>query len=504
MNKKMFLLPFLSISLLVGCAGIGPRRSSQSGTSQSGTQSGTQSQSGQGDKELWELDEVEGESTIAQVKAGTVGEYYTVRGTVVANSGSTLAIYRKGQFLYCYNFKAGAHDGLVDHPLGSYVEIHAQSSAYSESIQLTAFDVGTEKTTDKYDKAAKLTVLAQQGETVAPVKLSAAADFANSAAGTLMEIEFVAGADMTFKVDTANNQDLKGTVNGNKIGLRMEKYLPEAIQTALVADNPAFAVGATYKVVALAAATSDMVVRGVLCEGSSWVKTKDAEFAEPEEVLLDCLQPRVMEGKTTKIDWEIFPENAKQEIEFTSGDEAIAKVDNDGVVTGIAPGNVTITAKAVQKPSVAATFEIEVYENPNQLVVIDFTTGEYTGTEVDVSGMQYSSDYNNYTLAKSSAEPAGAKGFLFTAPKELVSLTIHYSGKHDNVDAYAGTDTTGTKLHTAGGTGALSSNTETFGAAEKAAFYCEIEITGSVTKVYFHNNTDFNVYIYGLTYEIAK
>ena len=286
----------------------------------------------------------------------------------------------------------------------------------------------------------------------------------------------------------------------------MEKFCPQDVQTALLQANSAkFEDHATYKVIALAAATSDMIVRGVLCEGSSWVKTAEPAFAAPTEVTLECLQPSIVEGKTTKIDWLIEPETAKQEITFTSSNDLIATVDKDGVVTGIAAGKATIRGAATAKPEVYDEIEITVTENPYQLVVIDFTVGEYTGTEVDLNGMAYSADYNNYTLAKSSAEPAGAKGFTFTAPKALVSLTIHYSAKHDNVDAYAGTDTTGTKLHTAGGTGALSANTETFGQAEKSAFFCEIELGENVvTSVYFHNNTDYNVYIYGITYEIAK
>lgn len=359
MNKKLILLPFLAISLLVGCSST----NNGSSTSKEDSQSGSESGSSDVAKEIWEEDEVEGESTIQQVKEGTAGEYYTVRGTVVANSGSTLAIYRKGQFLYCYNFNATNHDNIAEHPLGSFVEIHAISSAYEGSVQLTAYNVGNIGE-DKYDQDATLKVLQEKGETVNPVKVSAAADFANAnAAGMLMEVEFVAGGDFTFDAANNNNQDLAGKVGEFDLTLRMEKYLPADVKTALLEANPAqFADHATYKVVALGAATSSGNVRGLLVEGSSWSKTADAHFDDPTEVLLDSTENEVEVGKTLALDWAVMPETAKQEVTFSSSDDTKATVDANGVITGVAAGEVTITATATAKPEVKGTFKVTVVE----------------------------------------------------------------------------------------------------------------------------------------------
>lgn len=368
MNKKMFLLPFLAVSLLVGCTG-GKEAShsgsaSGSGSSQTSSQSGggESSQSSQGQKEIWELDEVEGESTFAEVKAGEAEQYYTVRGTVVANSGSTLAIYRKGQFLYCYNFKAGEHDNLEEHALGAYVEIHAQSSKYEGSTQLTAYNVGAEKNEHNYDLAASLKVLQAQGEEVAPVKITEADQLSNAnGAGMLMELSFVPEADKTFAVDTANNQDLKGKVAGADFTIRMEKYLPQDVQTALTtANDPQFLDHGTYKVVALGAATSSGNVRGLLVEGSSWVKTADPHFDDPTSVLLDCTEDEVEVGGKITLEWQVLPLTAKQAVTFTSSDDTKATVDEKGVVRGVAAGDVVITAAATALPTVKATFEVTV------------------------------------------------------------------------------------------------------------------------------------------------
>lgn len=386
MNKKLFLLPFLAVSLLVvGCTGA---QTNPSGGEQS-QQGGGEGSGSQGQKEIWEEDEVEGESTIAQVKAGEAGQYYTVRGTVVANAGSTLAIYRKGQFLYCYNFKAEAHENLVDHPLGAYVEIHAQSSAYSGSVQLTAYDVGEQKTDAKYDLAASLKVLAAKGEEVAPVVVSEAAQLTNAAAaGMLMKAEFVSLADATLKADTKNNQDVKGKIGDNNFTLRMDKYVPEDVQAALVEANGAEILDhATYEVVCLGAATSDGVVRGILCEGASWRKTKDASFDDPTAVVLDSTENEVEAGKTLALDWAVEPETAKQAVTFTSSDEDVATVDEAGVVTGVAPGPVTITAAAVAKPEVTGTFALTVVAPAaaplTEAVTLDFSARTETGTWLD-------------------------------------------------------------------------------------------------------------------------
>lgn len=384
MNKKLFLLPFLTISLLVGCNNNANSKPADSSNSEPAA------------KKIWELDEVEGESTIQQVKEGTAGQYYKVRGTVVANSGSTLAIYRKGQFLYCYNFKADATEKLKAHPLGSYVEIYAQSSSYSGSVQLTAYDVGTEKSSDKYDLAASLTVLENEGETVEPVTVTTAAELANApAAGKLMKFDFVPKKDFTFAADATDNQDLEGFIGETAFTIRMEKYLPADVKTALLAASPAqFAIGAKYSIVALGAATSSGNVRGLLVEGSSWTKTDDAHFAEPTAVIVapadGAATVEVEVGKTTMLDFLVQPNNAKQVVTWSSQDANIAKVEavgDQGKVTGVATGEVKIYAAAADKATVKGEITVKVVKPAaapiTETVKLDFSARTETGTYLD-------------------------------------------------------------------------------------------------------------------------
>ncbi len=333
MNKKIILLPFLAVALLTGCGN---------------------------KKEVkpWEEELTEGESTFAQVKAGTVGEYYKVRGTVVWNSGSTTAIYRNGEFLYCYNFntnteKTGNED-LGEHKLGSYVEIYAQSSAYSGSIQLTAYP-------DGYDVDAKCLTIAEVGETVNPVVVSDPANLVNANAGTLAKIELVADADYTIP-STALSSDLymnfKMTDSANTaLAVKVEKFLPaEDIANLAGTINQ----GDKLEIVGMLAATSSGNCRMVLGQGSSYTVTEAKVWAEPTGVTVtsagDATSVKVNE--TLQLSATVAPAEAKQKVTWSSSDETKATVSASGKVTGVATGDVVITATA--KEGVSATFNVTV------------------------------------------------------------------------------------------------------------------------------------------------
>ena len=371
MNKKIILLPFLMAGLLIGCnpsrgGSSSQQQSSGSQTSQSSEgSSGGQSQS-TSEKAIWEEDLVSGESTIAQVKTGTPGEYYKVRGTVVWNSGSTLALARNGEFLYCYNFNGDSattgNEDLKAHPLGSYVEIYGQSSEYSGSIQLTAY------VNKAYDPDAKLTVLADQGEPVQPVEVKTAEAFANGpAAGMLAKVLYTADKDYELAANTAANTDFGGAIEGLSEDavstpiMRMEKYLPADIQTALIANNPAFEEGSVYEVVGLLAATSKGSARVMLGEGSSWALKTAKVWDEPTGVTITAAgdATEVEVDSSLQLTAVVAPAGAKQKVEWavTTGAE-FATIDQTGKVTGVAVGDIVVTATA--KEGVAGTLNLHV------------------------------------------------------------------------------------------------------------------------------------------------
>lgn len=76
----------------------------------------------------------------------------------------------------------------------------------------------------------------------------------------------------------------------------------------------------------------------------------------------DALSLKV--GQIGQVKAVTIPANAtEQGIEYSSSDEAIAVVDNDGKVTATAPGEVVITAKSTYNNAITAECNIKVYED---------------------------------------------------------------------------------------------------------------------------------------------
>jgi len=73
-------------------------------------------------------------------------------------------------------------------------------------------------------------------------------------------------------------------------------------------------------------------------------------------------------GKELQLTTVKTPEDAEDpEIEWSSGDESIAKVDNTGKVTGISAGTVAITAKVKDSsPEISDTFQLTVLADPTE------------------------------------------------------------------------------------------------------------------------------------------
>lgn len=99
-------------------------------------------------------------------------------------------------------------------------------------------------------------------------------------------------------------------------------------------------------------------------------------------ISLDKTEATIKDSETLTLTATIEPENAdNKEIEWTSSDEEVATVA-DGVVTGVAPGTATITAKALGGNEVTATCKITVeatlvekIEITAETPVEDFTVG---------------------------------------------------------------------------------------------------------------------------------
>lgn len=273
MNKKI-LLPLLILGLgLSACTPVNPGPESQPDGGDSNT---TESEV---ETPIWEEELVEGETAISELINGTDGDYYMVRGTVVGRSGSTMALARGDDFVYCYNFKANAEGtSIAEYETGNYVEVYGQISHYEGSVQLTAYVGGA------YDTNAYVEVLETEGETIAPTVLNAdnfSTVHVNTNAGKLLKAEGLVNVSGAYTATGTANEDAKFKLGENDVTVRLEKYFDTATRADFVATLDALEATATYTIVAIMTASSGGG-RLMLLDSSTVTKTADA-VAAPEE-----------------------------------------------------------------------------------------------------------------------------------------------------------------------------------------------------------------------------
>ena len=374
MKKKLFLLPILTFSLaLAGCS-LFNDEDGQENNNNGGEQQ-------QGPKEIWEEDLVEGESSFAQVKASSLNQYFKVRGTVAANVGNSFSLYRNGEFLYCYNFPAGQTELLGEHALGSYVEVYAYAEEYS-GVQLKAYGVpGSQQDERQYDLAAKVTKLADRGETIVPKQPSAEADFENAKlSGAMVKVNWVADQDLELDMaETSNYQDCKGLVGDVKVQLRLDKYLPADVRTAIFPtdESKKLDIGCTYDLYTMATGTSSGSVRLTYTDATTIVKTGSITWSPATSVTIEAEGDlhSIEAFKTLQLDATVHADGdgrAKPVVDWSSDHADIAKVDEEGLVKGVKEGDAIITAASHEYPDVKGTYNIHV--TPSTLVVTEIAS----------------------------------------------------------------------------------------------------------------------------------
>jgi len=152
------------------------------------------------------------------------------------------------------------------------------------------------------------------------------------------------------------------------------------------------------------------------------------------------------EGTEISLTATIRPTDAVRTLIWTSSDESIATVDENGKVSAIIPGTVTITATSAINPEVYATCLIEVLEavvvgannakfvrvaNSNRITTITFTTNVILSNgrnEVRTYAIQIGANNNNIDGR-----------YIFPAGHDLAGLTLTYDikGNGSNIKAFS-------------------------------------------------------------------
>lgn len=149
-------------------------------------------------------------------------------------------------------------------------------------------------------------------------------------------------------------------------------------------------------------------------------------------------------GTQTSVSLIKTPENTTEGIEFTSSDETIAKVDQNGVVTGIAKGEVTITAKGkISGVSAGITITVTVPSTGVKIVT------EYASEKKIylVKGSSYQLQYKllpeettdkvSFTTNKKKIANVSEDGTISAKKKGNATITVKTeSGKKATIKVY--------------------------------------------------------------------
>lgn len=109
---------------------------------------------------------------------------------------------------------------------------------------------------------------------------------------------------------------------------------------------------------------------------------------EVESITLDKTAETILVGENLTLHATVTPANATEPtVTWTSSDESIAIVDEDGIVTGLAMGKVTITAEAGGKTAtctltVTKSTGVDALDSDNEMQVYDLN-GHYVGEKVE-------------------------------------------------------------------------------------------------------------------------
>lgn len=148
----------------------------------------------------------------------------------------------------------------------------------------------------------------------------------------------------------------------------------------------------------------------VPCTAASQTITITKPVVPAESIAVTPETATVVRGSTTELTATLTPENATSEVTWSSSDEAIATVDQSGVVTGVKAGTATITATVADtEPELSASCTVTVAKPAitgdltvsGNAVYDETLTATYTGTAGDVMYTWYrrSSTDEDWALA---------------------------------------------------------------------------------------------------------
>ncbi len=144
-------------------------------------------------------------------------------------------------------------------------------------------------------------------------------------------------------------------------------------------------------------------------------------------VTLDKTSVSLLAGKTAALTATVDPEQAAQAVTWTSSDENVVTVDENGVLTAVAAGTATVTAAAADNTGASAVCEVTV-KKPVSSIKLDKTSASILrGKTVTLKATVSPDDAANKAVAWSSSDKkiatVDAKGVVTGVAKGTATIT---------------------------------------------------------------------------------
>ena len=144
-------------------------------------------------------------------------------------------------------------------------------------------------------------------------------------------------------------------------------------------------------------------------------------------VTLDKTSVSLLAGKTAALAATVDPEQAGQAVTWTSSDENVVTVDENGVLTAVAAGTATVTAAAADNTGASAVCEVTVTK-PVSSIKLDKTSASILrGKTVTLKATVSPDDAANKAVAWSSSDKkiatVDAKGVVTGVAKGTATIT---------------------------------------------------------------------------------
>ncbi|MFY9537413.1 MAG: extracellular solute-binding protein [Bacilli bacterium] len=168
------------------------------------------------------------------------------------------------------------------------------------------------------------------------------------------------------------------------------------------------------------------------------VTVTELSYDDPESLEITTRDSMALHS-TFSITFEVFPETAKQEVEFSSSDETVATVSENGLVLAKGLGTTTITVTVVANPEISRSFTLEVTESgditkPTSIVINGEREVEEGGT-IQFSATVYPLGVNQDVIWSLNSETYAtiSENGRLTALKQGSVYVIATSAVDDNV-----------------------------------------------------------------------